>query len=148
QVAESQGRLADALDDLRKIPDSDEIGAQAWLKAGQIELKRHRARAAEAAFRRSLALRPEQVQSYRELAYIYTLQRRNAECDAQFRALAERMPMSDVMLFAWCQNFCRLVDWPAARIVLSQFVAEDPTDRWSRLALAISFSMNNEFDKA
>src|SRR5436309_768767 len=48
RIAESQGRLAEALDHLKQIPDSDSIAAQAWLKTGQIELARGRARAAEA----------------------------------------------------------------------------------------------------
>ncbi len=43
RIAEAQGRQAEALDLLTHIPDSDPIGSQAWLKAGQIELARHRA---------------------------------------------------------------------------------------------------------
>ena len=42
RVAEAQGRPDVALDQLKHIPDSDAIAAQAWLKAGQIELARHR----------------------------------------------------------------------------------------------------------
>ncbi len=38
RIAESQGRLVEALAHLKHIPDSDLISSQAWLKAGQIEL--------------------------------------------------------------------------------------------------------------
>jgi tetratricopeptide (TPR) repeat protein len=81
RIADAQGRLADAREDLKHIPDSDLISSQAWLKAGQIEVKRHRASAGEAAYQRALKLNPDQVQAYRELAYLYALQRRKAECD-------------------------------------------------------------------
>jgi predicted Zn-dependent protease len=148
RIAESQGRLSEALGHLRHIPDSDPIGGPAWLKAGQIELARGRARAAEAAFHRALALDPDQIQPRRELAYLYALQRRRAECDAQFRALADRMPLDYVLAFAWCQNFCRIWDPDASRKVLSRFVAEDPDDRPSRLALATSFQLTHQSDDA
>src|SRR5262245_62088535 len=102
RIAEAQGHLAEALDQLRPIPDSDPIAAQAWLKAGQIELARHQARAAEAAYRHALALNPDQIQAHRELAYLYAVQRRKAECDAEFRALVRLMPLDYTLAFAWC----------------------------------------------
>ena len=86
RVAEAQGRSEDALANLKQIPDSDPIAAQAWLKAGQIELARHRARASEAASLRALALNPDQIQAHRELAYLYAIQRRKQECHAHYRA--------------------------------------------------------------
>ena len=43
RVAEARGRPEEALGYLKHIPDTDPIAAQAWLKAGQIELTRHRA---------------------------------------------------------------------------------------------------------
>jgi tetratricopeptide (TPR) repeat protein len=148
RIAEAQGRLAEALAALQRIPDLDPIAAQAWLKAGQIELARHQARAAEAAYRHALALNPDQIQSHRELAYLYVLQRRKGECDAQFRALARLMPLDYTLAFAWCQNSCRLWNSLEALPVLSQFVAVDPDDRWSRLALAASYELTNRLDEA
>jgi len=148
RIAESLGRPAEALDHLKHIADSDAISAQAWLKAAQIELARGHARAAEAAYRHALALNPGQVQSYRELAYLYAVQRRKAECDAQYRALARLMPMDYTLAFAWCQNFCWLWDVEGARKALIQFVAADPTDRWSRLALATSSELTGHLDEA
>jgi tetratricopeptide (TPR) repeat protein len=148
RIAESQGRLVEAAGHLKRIPDSDPISAQAWLKAGQVELARHNARGAEAAFRHSLALNPDQIQSYRELAYLYAVQRRREECDAQFRALSERMPLDYVLAFAWCQNYCRIWDPNEARPVLSRFVEFDPDDRLSRLALATNLRLANLLDQA
>jgi tetratricopeptide (TPR) repeat protein len=148
RVAEAQSRLEEALNHLGHIPDSDPISSQAWLKAGQLELARHRARAADAAFQRSLALNPDQIQAYRELAYLYAVQLRKAECDAQFRALNRRIRMDPTLALAWSQNSCGLWDVPGARKVLIPFVAEDPTDRTSRLALATSYALTGEYDEA
>src|SRR5262249_28645260 len=67
RIAESQGRPAQALDYLKRIPDADSNSAAAWLKAGQIELARGHALAAESAYRHAVTLNPDQIQSYREL---------------------------------------------------------------------------------
>lgn len=148
RVAEAQGRSEEALAHLKHIPDSDPIAAQAWLKAGQIERARHRARAAEAAYRRALTLNPDQIQSHRELAYLYAAQLRKEECDDQFRALARLMPLDYILAFAWSQNSCGLWDVPGARKILTDFLAEDPTDRTSRLALAINYVLTKRRDEA
>jgi tetratricopeptide (TPR) repeat protein len=148
RIAEAQGHPARALDHLERIPDSDPIAAQAWLKAGQIELARHHARAAEAAYRHALGLSPDQIQAHRELAYLYAVQRRKAECDAEFRALVRLMPLDYTLAFAWCQNYCDLWDVPGARKVLIPFVAADPTDRTSRLALATSYALAGRLAEA
>jgi len=147
RIAESQGRPAEALDLLKHIPDSDSISAQAWLKAGQIELTQHRARAAEAAYCHALALNPDQIQSHRELAYLYGLQRRKAECDAQFRTLARLMTFDYVLAFAWGQNDCEIWDPNEAIRILSPIVANDPDDRLSRLALATNYRLTNLVDQ-
>jgi predicted Zn-dependent protease len=148
RIAEAQGRPAEALENLKHIPDSDPISPNARLKTGQLELARGHARAAEAAYRHALALDPEQIQSYRELAYLYAVQRRQAECDAQFRALNRLMPLDYTLAFAWCQNYCWLWDVEGARKALVQFVAEDPTDRWSRLALATGYALTGHLETA
>jgi tetratricopeptide (TPR) repeat protein len=148
RIAEAQGKPAEAIACLARIPDSDPTAAQARLKTGQIELARHRARAAEVALQHSLRLEPDQIQPRRELAYLYAIQLRRAECDAQFGALADRMPMGYVLAFAWCQNYCRIWDPEGARKVLKGFVNEDQDDRWSRLALAESYELTYDFDLA
>src|SRR5262249_21384914 len=65
RVAGGRGRRAGALGDLAHIPDTDRIGAQARLKAGQIERARNRLRAAESEFLRALAIEPGLAQSHR-----------------------------------------------------------------------------------
>jgi tetratricopeptide (TPR) repeat protein len=148
QIAESQGGLKEALEYLKRIPDSDSIGARAWLKAGQIEKARHHARSAEAAFRRSIELNQDQTQAYRELVYLYALERRKAECDAQFRILARLMTFDYVMAFAWGQNDCEIWDPNEAIPVLGAIVANDPSDRFARLALATNYRLSLEFAQA
>lgn len=148
RVAEARGRLEDALRFLEHIPDTDRIGAQARLKAGQIERARHRLRAAEAALLRALAIGPGLVQAHRELAYIYALQRRKAECDAQFASLARLIPLDYKMAFAWGQNDYDIFEPNEAIKALLPVVAADPDDRWSRLALANDYRAIFQYDRA
>jgi tetratricopeptide (TPR) repeat protein len=143
RIAEAQGDLPGALSYLEKIPDDAPIAAQASLKRGQIERARNRARRAEAALRQALRRDPDLIQAYRELAYLCALQRRKAECDEQFQALAARMPLDPVLAFAWCQNYCDIWDPYASGEVLEKFVEADPADRASRLALAVSYQLSN-----
>ena len=134
RIADAQGQHAEALDALSHIPDSAPIAPSALLLAGQIEArKRHHARAAEAHFLRALERAPDQIQSRRELAYLYALHRRS-ECDEQFRELARRVPLDYRMAFAWVQSDLDLFDPDEAIRALAPMVAADPEDRWSRLA--------------
>ena len=55
-------------------------------------------------FAAQIELDQNQTQSYRELVYLYALERRKAECDAQFRAIARLMTFDYVLAFAWVQN--------------------------------------------
>ncbi len=148
RIAEAQGRSEAALDHLKQIPDSDPVSAQRWLKTGQIELAMRHARRAEAAFRESLLRNKDQIQPHRELAFLYAAQRRVADCDAQFQALAKLMPLDHVLAFAWCQNFLQIWNTDEAIETLSGFVAADPSDRWSRLALARSLREAHRIDEA
>lgn len=148
KIAEAQGRHTEALEYLTHIPDSSPHSPQKWLKAGQIQFARNHAVEAEAAYRRSLELDPEQVQPHRELAYLYALQLRRAECDAEFRILAERVRANHIIGFAWCQNYVRIWDPDENGKILSRLVAANPSDRWSRLALATSYQLNMKADEA
>ncbi len=96
---------------------------------------------------RAIALAPDSIQPRRELAYLYTIQRRWAECDAQFRALNRIVPMDYVLAFAWCQNDCDLWDPHEALKHLTKFIEIEPTDRFSRLALAVCLHMLNRFSE-
>jgi tetratricopeptide (TPR) repeat protein len=136
QVDMALGRDVRALASLARVQDTHALAPRAQLQSGQIELRRHRARAAEAAFLRALRLDPRLVQARRELIYIYGMQMRRAELSAQFRALAELVPLgfNDVQL--WCLTRTALWDPDEVCSVLEAFVRADPEDRASRLALA------------
>jgi tetratricopeptide (TPR) repeat protein len=148
RVAIAQGRLEPALEALKRIPDSDPTAAQASVMAGQIEQTRHRARAAEAAFWHALTLNANLVQPHRELAYIYALQRRRAECDVQFRELARLIALDYKMAFAWGQSQYDIFDPNEAIRALVKIVEADPDDRWSRLALANNYRVTVRHDLA
>ena len=133
---------------IQSIPDSDPIASMPWLKAGQIELARHNARGAEAAAQRSVALGANQIQAYRELAYLYAVQRRREDCDAQFRALAKRTlwiacsPSPGAKITAGSGT-------PTKRVrFFGRFVEFDLDDRLSRLALATTQRLANLLEVA
>ena len=73
---------------------------------------------------------------------------RKKECDAVYHKLARRKDLDYILAFAWCQNTCQLWDPGEARKVLTGFLAEDPSDRFSRLALAASYQLTNEQGEA
>jgi hypothetical protein len=54
------------------------------------------------AFFRALALDRRVNQARRELVYIYGMQLRRHDLDAQFRVLAERGPLTRDKVMTWC----------------------------------------------
>jgi tetratricopeptide (TPR) repeat protein len=112
------------------------MGAQARLLAGQLELRRDRARVAEEAFRAAMRIDPALIQAHRELIYIYGVQLRRAELNAEFLALSKLTDLTFKNVFNWCM--LRNNSWEPGEAIplLERFVAADPEDRWSRLALA------------
>ncbi|MEO6810901.1 MAG: tetratricopeptide repeat protein [Isosphaeraceae bacterium] len=125
-----------ALDYLAHVPDNHPMAPTARLKAGQIELRRDRVRTAESYFLKALALDPGLIQPHRELIYVYGMQLRRFEIDAHFRALSRLTPLTYQDAFLW--GLTRTTDWQIEEIIatLRRFVAADPNDRASRLALA------------
>src|SRR5947209_2339763 len=67
QVDEALGRPDDALAELSRVEAPHPLAPVARLLAGQIEVRRHRLRAAEALFLEAVALEPKAVQAHREL---------------------------------------------------------------------------------
>ncbi len=57
------------------------------------------------------------------------------------------MTMDYKLAFVWCQNFCDIWDPNESGKVLEQFVAKDPGDRWSRVALATCYYLTSQFDQ-
>lgn len=127
---------AEVLQTLDAIPDRASCAAEARLLAGQIALRENRVRLAEAYLLRAVALDPDQIQARRELIYIYGMQLRRGDITAQFRELSKAVPLSYEQAFLWC--LIRGSKWRAEEQAgtLEKFVAADPEDRWSRLALS------------
>ncbi|HEV3120490.1 MAG TPA: tetratricopeptide repeat protein [Isosphaeraceae bacterium] len=136
QVALAHGRPDEALADLERVPDGNAMGSQARLQEGQLELRRARARAAEQCYLRALALDPHLVQARRELVYIYGMQLRRRALGEQFKLLSEQTLLNFQDVFTWCLT--RGCVWEPAEAAndLKRWVTADPSDRWSRLALA------------
>jgi tetratricopeptide (TPR) repeat protein len=139
QVAMARTQTDEALGELAQVPDEHRMGAQARLMAGQLELRRDRARAAEESFRAALRIDPALVQAHRELIYVYGVQLRRPELNAEFLALSKLTDLTFKNVFDWCM--LRNNSWEPGEAIplLARFVAGDPEDRWSRLALAENY---------
>jgi len=135
QVSSALGRDDEALLALRQIPDANHLASQSRLMAGRIERQHHRLRHAEAAFRRAVELEPGMVQAHKELVYLFGMQLRRREVDAEFKALSRLTPLSHHDLFTW--GLTHFTIWgPDIAADLESFIQADPEDRYSRLALA------------
>jgi tetratricopeptide (TPR) repeat protein len=139
QIAVAKGRLEDALSALGHIPQDDVLAGEAFLMAGRIERQRNRTRAAEANFRKALACNPGLIEARKELIYILGMQLRRREVDAEFKALANLIPLNHQELYTWgLTHFHFLFNvWAEdTEEHLESFIVSDPSDRYSRLALA------------
>ncbi len=138
-LAGLRDRPDEALDDLAKVPDNHALGSRARMLIGQIERKRDRVKSAEEAFLAALLIDPSLVQAHRELIYIYGMQLRRPELNREFLALKKLNAFKFENAFHWC--LLRNNSWEPREAVadLSRFVAADPSDRWSRLALADNY---------
>ena len=87
-VAAARNQPDKAIAELALIGDEDPLAPVARIAAGQTEIRRGRTRPAEAAFLAAIRLLPAAVQARRELVYIYNIQHRQLEMDAQLTALA------------------------------------------------------------
>src|SRR5205823_4368456 len=90
----------------------------------------------EAALLKALARDQKLVPARRLLVYLYGTQDRRAELLEQFAALAEIGPLSFDLIHHWCLSRGPIGDPAELRADLERFVANDPEDRPSRLALA------------
>jgi tetratricopeptide (TPR) repeat protein len=135
QLAAAAGATDQAVAALARVADTHPLAAQACLLTGRLERQRNRPRFAEPAFRRALELDPGLIDAHKELIYIYGVQSRRREVDAEFRALAELAPLTHYDLFTWALT--HFTSWsPDVAEDLQAFVDGDPGDRYSRLALA------------
>jgi tetratricopeptide (TPR) repeat protein len=135
QVLSALGRDNESLEALHHVPDDHPLAAQAWFMSGRLERQNHRLRRAEAAFRRAIELEPGLVKARKELVYLFGMQLRRREVDAEFKALSRLTPLSHHDLFTW--GLTHFTVWgPDIADDLESFIKADPGDRFSRLALA------------
>jgi tetratricopeptide (TPR) repeat protein len=136
QLALARKQAAEAIACLDHIPDGHSLAAHARLLAGQAERQRNRLRVAEEALRAAVRLDPSLVQAHRALIYIYGMQLRRGEIDSEFLALQKLTRLSYEDAYHWTSLLNNL--WEPGDVIadLIRFVAADPNDRWSRLALA------------
>jgi predicted Zn-dependent protease len=136
EVAQARDEPDRALAELAAVPDDHTVAPLARLRAGQIEVRRGRARPAEAAFRASLKLFPDGVQPRKELAYIHNVQHRQAELDATLGELLKLDALDFTYILHWTKTRNTVWNPNGDLPALRKFVTADPEDRWSRLALA------------
>jgi tetratricopeptide (TPR) repeat protein len=134
QLAIAERNSEQAFAALSKIPDDHSIAPQAHLLAGRLWRQEHRLRNAEAEFRRALKLQPGLIEAHKELIYILGIQSRRREVDAEFRDLARLTRLTHHDLFTWALT--HFTHWnPDIVADLDSFIAADPEDRLSRLAV-------------
>jgi tetratricopeptide (TPR) repeat protein len=143
-----RGRPDQAIGLLTGIPESDPHAASARLVAGQIEKSRDRARGMEALFREAIRLDPKLAAARRELIFLYGMQARRADLNAQYRALAELEPLGYDDVFLWMNSFENRWINDLIRSHLERYLAADPGDRSSRLALAGVLVRYNDLEGA
>ena len=148
QLDIAHGRAEEAVVGLMRVPDEHPMAAQAHLMAGQVELRRHRARFAEQYFRKALQLNPKLVQAHRELIYILGHQLRRTELNAEFLALSQLTELTFDNVFHWCLMRTALWEPSTALKELLLFVETDPGDHWSRLAIADNYRRMGLIDDA
>jgi tetratricopeptide (TPR) repeat protein len=148
EVASAQRRFNEALDELARVPTDHELAPIANLLAGRIEVRQGRLPAAERHFRLTLDQDADNIQAYRELAYIFNVQRRLPEMDAVMEALSERNALSFPQLVHWVKTRNSTWDPSEDRVALERFVKAEPSDRHSRLALADALIQLGEPDQA
>ena len=144
----ADGDEAASLVELKSVPDSSSYAPLARLLEGQLHLRAGRLVPAEKAYLDSIRLDPKMVQARRELVYIYGIQLRRRELRQVFLDLSRISPLTFNNVFHWCLT--RGNDWEPDEIVadMTRFLAADPTDRWSRIALARSLKRLTKFEEA
>jgi tetratricopeptide (TPR) repeat protein len=143
-----RGRLDLAVRPLAEIPETDPDAASARLRAGQIEKRRDRARRMEARFREALRLDPKLALAHRELILLYAMQARRADLNAQYRALSALEPLTCEDALFWTASLEDIWINETIQTQLDRYLAADPDDRSSRLALADLSARSNELDEA
>ncbi|MGP0062183.1 MAG: tetratricopeptide repeat protein [Isosphaeraceae bacterium] len=141
-------RQDEALPELAAIPDTHPLAPLARLRTGQIQIRRGLARPAEAAFLASLKILPRGVQPRKELVFIYNIQHRQVELDAVLGELLDLDALDFQYVLHWTKTRNTVWNPNGDLPALEKFVAADPEDRWSRLALVEAFRRLDRLDDA
>lgn len=144
----AEGREADAVALFEAIPQSSPHFAMAMQMAGQVHLRAGRMVPAERDLLAAIKADEKTVVPRRELIYIYGLQLRRRELRQVFAELAKVSPMAFGNVFHWCLT--RGNDWEPQEIIddMTKFLQADPSDTWSRIALARSLLRLSKRDEA
>jgi tetratricopeptide (TPR) repeat protein len=136
QLSLAQNHPDEAVANLARVPDDHYMAARARLLAGQIERERDRVAAAEVALLQAVRIDPSLVQAHRELIYIFGMQLRRPEIGREFLVLQKLTKLLYEDAYHWTSLLSNY--WEPGDVVgdLIRFVSADPSDRWSRLALA------------
>src|SRR5579883_2135273 len=135
QIASARHRTDLALSALSHVPEGDPLDAQAFLMSGRRERERKRLRAAEGHLQHAVKANSGLIEAHKELIYIYGIQGRRREVDAEFRSLSRLTSLNHHDLFTWALT--HFTSWsPDVAADLSEFIKADADDRQSRLALA------------
>jgi tetratricopeptide (TPR) repeat protein len=148
QLDLARNRFDEGISHLNLIPDQSELAPRARFQAGQVELRRNRLKQAETYYLKAMSLDPKAVRPRRELVYIYGMQSRFRELAKQFPELGRLVSLTPDDVILWCLS--RSLSWRPEEITedLRRFVEADPTDRWSRLALAENLFRRQYLDEA
>ncbi len=134
QLASADGDIDKALAALALVPDEQRIAPQARLMSGRLYREQKSLPRAEIELRKALDLKPELIDAHKELIYILGIQSRRREVDAEFHALAKLTRLTHHDLFTWALT--HFTHWnPDIVQDLDGFIAADPDDRYSRLAV-------------
>src|SRR5262249_57787702 len=98
---------------------------------------------------KALAINPRFVEARRELIYVLGMQLRRREVDAEFKLLARLKPLTHRELYVWGLTHFNSLRSPGAGDAsdhLQAFIAADPEDRSSRLALAATLLTSPEME--
>ena len=102
----------------------------------------------EALFRESLGLDPGLAPARRELILLYAMQARRADLNDQYRALSALEPLNYEDVLLWTASLEDIWINETIRTQLGRYLAADPEDRPSRLALAGVLLRSNQLEEA
>ncbi len=150
QAASNRGKIAEALAALDDAyaPTRGPEAALIAARRGELEMERHRFRAAEAELKRALVLNPKATDARRRLIWLYAQQGRSALVAAESVLLASGSNFGFLDLVVWTLDRHAPIDLAELADGLAQAVAQDPEDRFSRLALAETLRRLGRLDQA